>query len=192
MALIAPRPLPLPLLSQLLPAALPLPSSECSSGAEALLAEALPVLVPSLVVSTRPALVPLILHTVAHHPDQETRDSLLQILFNLVKRPEEGVREKIVSGLHWLLCQPGWTSSRVEEEVTIIILILKNPTSNIQRTAQNCSFVPPPKAKAPQRSYLSKLLQVLPQCWEQVSHKHPERRQLIAQVMYTLSLLLTL
>ena len=124
----APRPLPLPLLSSLLPAALPLPSSQCGSGAEALLAEALPVLVPSLVVSTRPALVPLILHTVAHHPDQETRDSLLQILFNLVKRPEEGVREKIVSGLHWLLCQPGWTSSRVEEEVSIVILTLKNPT----------------------------------------------------------------
>ena len=68
-------------------------------------------------MSTRPALVPLIIHTVAHHSDQETRDSLLQILFNLVKRPDEAVRKKIVSGLHWLLSQPGWTSSRVEEEV---------------------------------------------------------------------------
>ena len=117
LALISPRSLPLPLLAHLLPTALPLPSSQCSSGAEQLLAEVLPVLVPSLVVSTRPALVPLILHTVAHHSDQETRDSLLQILFNLVKRPDDAVREKIVSGLHWLLCQPGWTSSRVEEEV---------------------------------------------------------------------------
>ena len=27
-------------------------------------------------------------------------------------------------------------------------------------------------------------LQILPQCWEQVSHKHPERRQLIAQVTF--------
>ena len=30
--------------------------------------------------------------------------------------------------------------------------------------------------------------QVLPQCWEQVSHKHPERRQLVAQVGGTIIL----
>ena len=30
---------------------------------------------------------------------------------------------------------------------------------------------------------------MLPQCWEQVSHKHPERRQLIAQVTFCLLLL---
>ena len=30
-------------------------------------------------------------------------------------------------------------------------------------------------------------LQILPQCWEQVSHKHPERRQLIAQVTFSFS-----
>ena len=57
-----------------------------------------------------------------------------------------------MGGLQWLLCQEGWDSSRIEEEV----------------------------AQAPSTEITC--LQVLPLCWEQVSHKHPERRQLVAQV----------
>ena len=39
------------------------------------------------------------------------------MLFNLVKRPEAGTRERILGGLHWLLYQESWSSARIEEEV---------------------------------------------------------------------------
>ena len=87
----APRPLP-PSLLHLLPQVLPLPSQECRGSPEHLLATTLPLLVPSLVVSTRPDLLPLLLWTVARSNEQEVRDTLLQLTFNLVKRPEAEVR----------------------------------------------------------------------------------------------------
>jgi hypothetical protein len=49
--------------------------------------------------------------------ESKTRDELIGLLFNLTKRPEVEARRRILAGLAWLCCQPGWTGHRVEEEI---------------------------------------------------------------------------
>jgi hypothetical protein len=49
--------------------------------------------------------------------ESKTRDELIGLLFNLTKRPEAEARRRILAGLAWLCCQPGWTGHRVEEEI---------------------------------------------------------------------------
>jgi len=82
-----------------------------------ILARTLPKLVPSLVLSSRNDIVPLLLFTISKHKDLKTRDSLIGILFNLMKKPDNVTRNKILSGFLWLIYQPGWNSNRIEEEI---------------------------------------------------------------------------
>jgi hypothetical protein len=49
--------------------------------------------------------------------ESKTRDELIGLLFNLTKRPDVEARRRILAGLAWLCCQPGWTGHRVEEEI---------------------------------------------------------------------------
>ncbi|XP_042901909.1 RAB11-binding protein RELCH homolog [Parasteatoda tepidariorum] len=100
------------------------------------LSRCLPHVVPNILLAKREELIPLILCAIALHPDTKERDKLLNILFNLIKRPDEEQRHMILSGLVTIAQHLG--PSRVEAEL-------------------------------------------LPQCWEQITHRYVERRLLVAE-----------
>ncbi|XP_037094917.1 RAB11-binding protein RELCH homolog [Pollicipes pollicipes] len=106
------------------------------------LARCLPHIVPNVILAKREELIPLLLTAIQLHPDIRQRDQLLNLLFNLIKRPDQQQRAVILAGFRSLVSQlcPG----RLEEEV-------------------------------------------LPQCWEQISHKYFERRLLVAEACAVLA-----
>jgi len=57
-----------------------------------LLGRCLPHIVPTVLLAKRDQLVPLLLATSALHPDNEIRNGLLHILFNLIKKPDAAQR----------------------------------------------------------------------------------------------------
>uniref|UniRef100_K1PHE9 Uncharacterized protein n=1 Tax=Magallana gigas TaxID=29159 RepID=K1PHE9_MAGGI len=101
-----------------------------------MLARCLPHIVPNVLLAKREELIPLILCTAMLHPDSKERDKLLNILFNLIKKPDEEQRQMIMTGCVAFAQHTG--SARLMEEL-------------------------------------------LPQCWEQINHKYPERRILVAE-----------
>ncbi|GFV50542.1 RAB11-binding protein RELCH homolog [Trichonephila clavipes] len=105
-------------------------------GVVAVLARCLPHIVPNILLAKREELIPLILCAIALHTDPKERDKLLNILFNLIKRPDEEQRHMILTGLVAIAQHLG--PSRVEAEL-------------------------------------------LPQCWEQITHRYVERRLLVAE-----------
>ncbi|XP_060602850.1 RAB11-binding protein RELCH homolog isoform X2 [Ruditapes philippinarum] len=101
-----------------------------------MLSRCLPHIVPNVLLAKREELIPLIICTAMLHPDSKERDKLLNILFNLIKKPDEEQRHMILTGCIAFAHYVGPT--RVEAEL-------------------------------------------LPQCWEQISHKYMERRLLVAE-----------
>lgn len=101
-----------------------------------MLARCLPHIVPHVLLARREELIPLILNTTMLHPDVKERDKLLNILFNLIKKPDDEQRQMILRGCVAFAKHVGPT--RLESEL-------------------------------------------LPQCWEQISHKYSERRLLVAE-----------
>ncbi|XP_062567299.1 RAB11-binding protein RELCH homolog [Saccostrea cucullata] len=101
-----------------------------------MLARCLPHIVPNVLLAKREELIPLILCTAMLHSDSKERDKLLNILFNLIKKPDEEQRQMIMTGCVAFAQHTG--SARLIEEL-------------------------------------------LPQCWEQINHKYPERRILVAE-----------
>ncbi|GAB1600715.1 RAB11-binding protein RELCH homolog isoform X1 [Argonauta hians] len=101
-----------------------------------MLARCLPHIVPHVLLARREELIPLILCTTVLHPDVKERDKLLNILFNLIKKPNDEQRQMILRGCVAFAKHVG--PARLENEL-------------------------------------------LPQCWEQISHKYPERRLLVAE-----------
>ncbi|XP_031397965.1 RAB11-binding protein RELCH isoform X2 [Punica granatum] len=61
-----------------------------------ILADALPKIVPFVLINHREELLPLIMCAIERHPDSSTRDSLTHTLFNLIKRPDEQQRQIIM------------------------------------------------------------------------------------------------
>ncbi|XP_071958266.1 RAB11-binding protein RELCH homolog isoform X2 [Antedon mediterranea] len=105
-------------------------------GVVLMLARCLPHIVPNVLLAKREELIPVILYTVSLHPDTRERDKLLNILFNLIKKPDEEQRQMILRGCVAFAQHVG--PARLEEEL-------------------------------------------LPQCWEEISHKYQERRLLVAE-----------
>ncbi|KAL4235190.1 hypothetical protein ACF0H5_006828 [Mactra antiquata] len=101
-----------------------------------MLGRCLPHIVPNVLLAKREELIPLIISTAMLHPDSKERDNLLNILFNLIKKPDEEQRHMILTGCIAFAQHVGPT--RVEAEL-------------------------------------------LPQCWEQISHKYMERRLLVGE-----------
>ncbi|XP_052816582.1 RAB11-binding protein RELCH homolog isoform X2 [Mya arenaria] len=101
-----------------------------------MLGRCLPHIVPNVLLAKREELIPLIICTAMLHPDARERDNLLNILFNLIKKPDEEQRQMILTGCIAFAQHVGPT--RLEAEL-------------------------------------------LPQCWEQISHKYMERRLLVAE-----------
>ncbi|KAI3976543.1 hypothetical protein MKX01_008401 [Papaver californicum] len=61
-----------------------------------ILSDALPKIVPYVLINHREELLPLIMCAIERHPDSSTRDSLTHTLFNLIKRPDEQQRRIIM------------------------------------------------------------------------------------------------
>ncbi|PIM99913.1 Protein phosphatase 2A regulatory subunit A [Handroanthus impetiginosus] len=61
-----------------------------------ILSDALPKIVPYVLINHREELLPLIMCAIERHPDSATRDSLTHTLFNLIKRPDEQQRRIIM------------------------------------------------------------------------------------------------
>ncbi|KAG8659746.1 RAB11-binding protein RELCH homolog isoform X2 [Manihot esculenta] len=61
-----------------------------------ILADALPKIVPYVLINHREELLPLMMCAIERHPDSTTRDSLTHTLFNLIKRPDEQQRRIIM------------------------------------------------------------------------------------------------
>lgn len=106
------------------------------------LGNALPKIVPNILVAKRDQLLPLLIYTVMHHTSSKKRDEILNLIFNLIKRPDEAQRRIIMKGC--LTFSKNMGSLQVESEL-------------------------------------------LPQCWEQITHKYLERRLLVAETCGVLS-----
>ncbi|GFP96985.1 lish domain and heat repeat-containing protein kiaa1468 homolog [Phtheirospermum japonicum] len=65
-------------------------------GSIEILSNALPKIVPYVLINHREELLPLIMCAIERHPDCATRDSLTHTLFNLIKRPDEQQRRIIM------------------------------------------------------------------------------------------------
>ncbi|CAI9110642.1 OLC1v1010704C1 [Oldenlandia corymbosa var. corymbosa] len=61
-----------------------------------ILSDALPKIVPHVLINHREELLPLMMCAIERHPDSMTRDSLTHTLFNLIKRPDEQQRRIIM------------------------------------------------------------------------------------------------
>lgn len=61
-----------------------------------ILAEALPKIVPYVLINHREELLPLMICAIERHPESAVRDSLTHHLFNLIKRPDELQRRIIM------------------------------------------------------------------------------------------------
>ena len=60
--------------------------------------DSLPKIVPNVLLAKRDELIPLLLLSIHHVGDEHRRDQLLNLLFNLIKRPDESQRAVIVAG----------------------------------------------------------------------------------------------
>ncbi|KAG5027745.1 hypothetical protein JHK87_011259 [Glycine soja] len=75
-------------------------SNDLGLGTIQILADALPKIVPYVLINHREELLPLMMCAIEHHPDSSTRDSLTHTLFNLIKRPDEQQRRIIMDINH--------------------------------------------------------------------------------------------
>eukprot|EP01114_Cavostelium_apophysatum_P013423 TRINITY_DN3251_c0_g1_i1.p1 TRINITY_DN3251_c0_g1~~TRINITY_DN3251_c0_g1_i1.p1 ORF type:complete len:976 (-),score=360.72 TRINITY_DN3251_c0_g1_i1:1541-4468(-) len=98
--------------------------------------ESLPYIVPGVILKKREEVLPIVISVIHRHPDKAIRFSLTQLLFNLIKKPNEYERKMIIDGFLSLAKIIG--EERTETEL-------------------------------------------LPQCWEEITNKHPERRILVAE-----------
>ena len=68
------------------------------NGAVQIVAENLPDIIPSVLLKARKDLLPILLITIQQHPDTKIRDKLTNLLFNLIKKPDEQKRQMIITG----------------------------------------------------------------------------------------------
>ncbi|XP_059640386.1 uncharacterized protein LOC132282661 isoform X2 [Cornus florida] len=71
-------------------------SEKMGFGTIQILSDALPKIVPYVLINHREELLPLIMCAIERHPESSTRDSLTHTLFNLIKRPDEQQRRIIM------------------------------------------------------------------------------------------------
>ena len=124
-----------------------------------LLADQLPEIIPHVLLARRGALLPLLLIAVEHHPSPETRDILLNILFNLTKKPDADMRSVIIRGFLEIAARQSMKTS------------IRNDKSNNTEEYQNM--------EDEDNSTIEE--EILPQLWQQIEHKHCERRILVAE-----------
>ncbi|KAL2499450.1 HEAT repeat-containing protein [Abeliophyllum distichum] len=83
-------------------------------GTVQILSDALPKIVPYVLIQHREELLPLIMCAIERHPDSATRDSLTHTLFNLIKRPDEQQRRIIMDACVTLAKNVGQLRTEIE------------------------------------------------------------------------------
>ena len=109
-------------------------------------------------------LIPVLLGVVANHPDSKTRDQLIHIMFNLIKRPDRHQRYSyngLVLSFHCIHTLPSIPPSSLTAYRQMIM-------NGCVEYAKMCGS-------------LRVESELLPQMWEQISHKYYERRLLVAE-----------
>ena len=67
-------------------------------GAVQILGQSLPTITPSVLLKSRKDLLPVLLIAIQQHQSPQVRDQLTNLLFNLIKRPDEQARQMIIIG----------------------------------------------------------------------------------------------
>ena len=62
------------------------------------LGDSLPIVTRSVLLKSRKDILPMLLITIQQHPDPQVRDPLTNLLFNLIKKPDEQQRQMIIIG----------------------------------------------------------------------------------------------
>jgi len=89
-----------------------------------IIAECLPHIIPGVIFKKRDELIPVFVAVISQHPQESVRLSLLQLLFNLIKKPLDYERKMLVDGFVSLASIVGPDRTEVElltrcwEEVT--------------------------------------------------------------------------
>eukprot|EP01117_Protostelium_nocturnum_P006703 TRINITY_DN2412_c0_g1_i3.p1 TRINITY_DN2412_c0_g1~~TRINITY_DN2412_c0_g1_i3.p1 ORF type:complete len:707 (+),score=218.17 TRINITY_DN2412_c0_g1_i3:407-2527(+) len=86
-----------------------------NEGAIKIVANCLPFVVPGVILKKREELIPIILAIISQHPDAAARYKLTELLFNLIKKPNEMERKMIVDGFIALASVTGL--ERTEQEL---------------------------------------------------------------------------
>lgn len=69
-----------------------------ADGPVLVLGENLPTVTRSVILKARKDLLPMLLISIQQHPDPQIRDPLTNLLFNLIKKPDEQQRQMIIIG----------------------------------------------------------------------------------------------
>lgn len=80
-----------------------------------MISQSLPHIVPNVLLAKREELLPLILCAANLHVSAKARDTMLNTLFNLIKRPDELQRQMILAGCVMFAQHNG--PEKVEEEL---------------------------------------------------------------------------
>ena len=89
--------------------------NEMLNAVVAVLSGCLPKIVPNVILAKRDELIPLLIATIQVHPEAKVRDQFLNILFNLIKRPDEEQRRIILGGFLSMAARFG--PARIEAEL---------------------------------------------------------------------------
>ncbi|XP_011301250.1 lisH domain and HEAT repeat-containing protein KIAA1468-like [Fopius arisanus] len=148
------------------------------------LAISLPKITPNIVLNKREEIIPLILNTIRLHPDPSEREKLLQLLFNLKKKPQEDERRILLGGLVSIVKLED-SPPNSEEVLTICWEQSQHKYSERRLLASECCLVLAPYTPSGLRNSLmiSMLQQML------LEDKEPSVR---ASVVQSLSLLVAM
>lgn len=119
-----------------------------------IISQSLLKVIPNIILNKREEAIPLLMTAIYLNPKASERDKLLQQLFHLKKRPTENERLIILAGM---------LSTNYSTKIKIIFIFL---------------------AVIGIAKYAGEQLvenEILPQCWLQLTHKHVERRLLVAE-----------
>ncbi|KAK7603248.1 hypothetical protein V9T40_003247 [Parthenolecanium corni] len=80
-----------------------------------IVAGSLPRIIPNISPNHREDAILLLTYGIRYHPSAEVREKLIQLLFNLKKKPKDDERKAILSSIVWLACNS--SVSLMEEEL---------------------------------------------------------------------------
>ena len=125
------------------------------------LAQGLPKIVPNILLNKREELLPLLIIAIQHHPDSKTRDQLLNLLFNLTKKPELEQRKVILKGFKGIARTLG--HQKLESELLPQLWEQLNHKYDERRilVAETCSVILPYIPNALTNSLVLSMLQQL-------------------------------
>ncbi|XP_012259710.2 RAB11-binding protein RELCH homolog [Athalia rosae] len=124
-----------------------------------ILSYSLPRIIPNVILNKREEMIPLILSTVQLHSSPREREKLLQLLFNLKKRPQEEERLMILAGL---VAMMKYSTGSIESGEILAQCWEQSQHKNLERrllVAECCSVLAPHISSATRNSLMLSMLQ---------------------------------